>query len=1130
MDATQTKTTSWLDRPLVSTITLNWEIVLFTTLLILAILSRFYSLEARVMSHDENSHVYYSWLLYKGSGYSHDPVTHGPFQFHMVALSYFLFGDSDTSARIPAVLFSIATVAFMWNYRRYLGKAGAMVAAVLMIISPYMLYYGRYVRNEAFVALFGVVTLWAILRYLESGKHRYLYYLTLATVLHFTTKETAFIYTAQAMIFLAFYLIYRLTRLPWSRPADRRAFLIALMVGLLLVSAAAGVALVNRQTVIPSATETVSPAVPGAELENPASATQTNLLVFILLGLGAAGVLGSLFFLIRGYTWDGLRQERSFDMLVLLTTAVLPMLAPFPVKALGLNPIDYNNSQTILMNGVFIVLFALVAVAIGLLWKPRLWLINMALFYAVFVVFYTTVFTNGFGFVTGLVGSLGYWLEQQKVNRGSQPLYYYAFIQIPIYEFLPALGAILAGVLALFRRNPGEETLMQADPLAEFETPELNGDIPASNPLPVFELLLYWSVTSLLAYTIAGEKMPWLTVHIALPMILLAGWGLGKVINSFNWANLKERRGWLIVALLPVALFSLLAALGSLLGTNLPFQGKSLEQLRATTTFVISLVTFLISGLSISFLIRPWPAGQLASLLTLTVSASLGILTAQAAFRAAYINYDNATEYLVYAHSAGGVKEALAQIEELSERTSGGLNMAIAYDDATTYPYWWYLRNYTDQRYYGANPTRSLRDVPAILVGDPNYGKIEPVVGQAYYQFDYVRLWWPNQDYFGLTWERVLNTLRDPQMRSAVFKIWLNRDYKAYGEATQKDMSLPSWYPSARMRLYLRKDLVNQLWNYGTAPTAEEIVADPYEGKGIQLEADQIFGFEGVEPGQFTRPRGIAVAPDGSLYVADTGNHRIQHLDREGNVLQTWGSFGDTSTGQVPGGQFNEPWGIGVGPDGSVYVADTWNHRVQKFNREGEFVKMWGYFGQAEAPEAFWGPRAIAVDQEGRVFVTDTGNKRIVVFDRDGNFLTQFGTVGLNLGEFDEPVGIAADSEGRIYVADTWNQRIQVFIQDESGAFQAERSWDVVAWYGQSLDNKPYLAVNSAGQVFVTDPEGYRVLEFTSQGDIVRTWGDFGTGSNTFGLVGGIASDPNGGVWVTDPGNNRIMHFTPPEP
>src|SRR5574338_263032 len=132
---------SWLDRPLLSSITLNAETVLFAAILILAIFSRFYLLEPRVMSHDENSHVYYSWQFYKGQGFAHNPLMHGPLQFHLLALTYFMFGDNDFTARIPAVLFSIATVAFVWNYRRYLGRAGAMVAAVLMTISPYMLFY-----------------------------------------------------------------------------------------------------------------------------------------------------------------------------------------------------------------------------------------------------------------------------------------------------------------------------------------------------------------------------------------------------------------------------------------------------------------------------------------------------------------------------------------------------------------------------------------------------------------------------------------------------------------------------------------------------------------------------------------------------------------------------------------------------------------------------------------------------------------------------------------------------------------------------------------------------------------------------------------------------------------------------
>ncbi|MGB2911781.1 MAG: hypothetical protein WBB55_14455, partial [Anaerolineales bacterium] len=121
MQNTLENKTSWLDRSLLDKSVISVEILLFVLILILAVVSRFYNLEARVMSHDENSHVYYSWRLFRGQGFAHDPLMHGPLQFHMLALSYFVFGDGDFTARIPAALFSIATVAFMWNYRRYLG-------------------------------------------------------------------------------------------------------------------------------------------------------------------------------------------------------------------------------------------------------------------------------------------------------------------------------------------------------------------------------------------------------------------------------------------------------------------------------------------------------------------------------------------------------------------------------------------------------------------------------------------------------------------------------------------------------------------------------------------------------------------------------------------------------------------------------------------------------------------------------------------------------------------------------------------------------------------------------------------------------------------------------------------------
>ena len=390
-----------------------------------------------------------------------------------------------------------------------------------------------------------------------------------------------------------------------------------------------------------------------------------------------------------------------------------------------------------------------------------------------------------------------------------------------------------------------------------------------------------------------------------------------------------------------------------------------------------------------------------------------------------------------------------------------------------------------------------MRDVPIILVGQDNFGKIEAVVGQAYDKFDYQRIWWPNMDYMNLTTERIKNAILNPQMREAIFQIWLNRDYTLYSQIVGQDMSLQNWNPSEKFRLYIRKDVLAQLWDYGSTSSTVPIQADPYEGKQISLSADKIYGTTGTQPGQFQNPRDVALAPDGSLYISDTSNNRIQHLAADGSVLQVWGSFADISKGSAPGGTFFEPWGIAVSMDGSVFVADTWNHRIQKFTSDGKFVNMWGYFGQADTPFAIWGPRDIAIDSKGKLFITDTGNKRIVIYDADGNYVNQFGSVGLETGKFDEPVGITVDKEGLVYVADTWNQRIQVMVEDASGTYLPLVNWEIVGWYGQSLDNKPYLTVDNNGNLFTTDPEGYRILRFTTSGAFINYFGDLGTSPNS---------------------------------
>ncbi len=528
---------------------------------------------------------------------------------------------------------------------------------------------------------------------------------------------------------------------------------------------------------------------------------------------------------------------------------------------------------------------------------------------------------------------------------------------------------------------------------------------------PVKGLLLYWSVMSLIAFSFAGERMPWLTTHIAMPMILTSGWSFGRLLESFDWGSFKQNRGWLTIIFGGLFLLTTVRTFGTLLSDTPPFQGKELVQLEATSTFMLAFIAMLVSGLILAFLARKWTLAQMGKLLLVLFVAVLSAITMRTSFRANYILYDTAKEFLVYAHAARDPKDVLEQIEEISFRLTGGKDIVVAYDSDMLYPYWWYFRDYPNKRWYSEDPTRDLRDAPVILVGSGNYGKIEPVVADNYIRYDYTRLWWPTQDYYNLTFERVWNAFIDSEMRTALWEIWFNRNYEPYANITNTDtLTLENWQPSDSFRMYIRKDVVSKIWEYGASPVTLEPSVDPYEEKTVQLEGDQIL--VGNQDYQLNAPRDIAFAPDGSLYIADSRNHRILHLDQDGNLLHEWGEFAasDYNTNiMAPEGTFNEPWGLAVGSDGSVYVADTWNNRIQKFTAEGEFITMWGLFGTAESNYHFWGPRDVAVDSEGRIFITDTGNKRIVIFDSDGKDLTAFGGAGLGIGQFDEPVGIAVE-------------------------------------------------------------------------------------------------------------------------
>lgn len=264
---------------------------------------------------------------------------------------------------------------------------------------------------------------------------------------------------------------------------------------------------------------------------------------------------------------------------------------------------------------------------------------------------------------------------------------------------------------------------------------------------------------------------------------------------------------------------------------------------------------------------------------------------------------------------------------------------------------------------------------------------------------------------------------------------------------------------------------------------------------------------------QFASPQGVAVDSTGNVYVADTGNNRIQKFDAQGTLLTQWGSLGNGP------GQFTSPQSIATDAAGYVYVADTGNHRVQKFNAAGIYISQWGGAGSGDGKLS--SPQGVAVDGNGNVYVADTGNHRIQKFDAAGGYLSQWGGTGGGTGQFSSPAALALDPAGNIYVADTGNSRIQIF--DPAGAY-VRQFGGAGSGNGQML-SPAGIAIRSDGTVYVADTGNNRIEMFDAASAFVDYWGDAGAAAGQFSSPGGLAVDRTGNILVADRGNHRVQLF-----
>lgn len=1039
------------------------ELLVYGAVFAVAFGLRFWDLGARAMHHDESLHATYSWYLFKGRGYEHHPLMHGPFLFHAMALVYLLFGVTEATARFVPAAFGSAMVLLPLLLRPWLGRVGALAAAALIALSPTILYFSRFVgagAQDIIVAVAMLLMVAGIWQYLRTGLSRWLYAIAAGLALGFTTKEVTYILAAILVLYLdgaaaAAYAAQAGEERGWSAARQRwvaAALAPAAWALVLLWPWIGGLRRRLRLTSLPRAGE---------------------LLIVV-------GTLSAPMF--------------SAGAQVLLERVGVRMAAPSPVS-------DWSNEK--LWGAITIGTLIALGVYIGTAWRPKEWGIAALIFWGISVPLFTTFFTNPNGVATGIWGSLDYWLQQQDVRRGNQPVFYYLMLT-PVYEYV-ALTLALAGVVVTAIKG-GRDTAVAAlvAVLACLGAAVLGDGSHRSLPFAVLALLaatyamrghpfrqflVFWLGTLLFGLSAAGEKMPWLEVHVALPLALLAALTLDHAAAA---VRRLPPRAWVR----PVAGF----AAAGLTGAALALASDPLPWANLALAAVIAVAVGWAAWMVATR--RPF-AGLAAAALVL---AFLGPLSVRAAVVAAYEHGDIPVEMLVYTQTSPELAQIKAQIDQYARESGLGRDLPITVDstEAFTWPWAWYLRDYRRVVYPDLS---TYQDNPALLSSIPSGGVLLTEIanagvgvalggaygpGQRYKH----RAWFPEDQYRRTTTSLLLDWLRDP----GHWRMWGAYFLHRIPPAPIGSIDAVAYFPPG--------------WEPGQAVAA---AAQAAPEPRLEASGRLVAGAPGTGAGQFQRPAGLAVDGDGNVYVADSLNNRVQKLAPDGRLLATLGGPG----------QFREPWGVAVDKGGNVYVADTWNHRIEQFDRDLKLVRMWGRPPQqADAANAdpleLYGPRDIAVDASGNLWVTDTGHARLVKFSPDGQPLGAFGGRGSGPGQFQEPVSVAVAPNGDLLVTDTWNGRVQRF--DASFGYKGE--FRVDGWAGRGVENKPYLAVAPDGSVYLTEPDTGRVLHYGADG---RPLGSAGSLSDS-GVQArplGVAVDAGGHVWVSDGAGGTVVRLAP---
>lgn len=311
-----------------------------------------------------------------------------------------------------------------------------------------------------------------------------------------------------------------------------------------------------------------------------------------------------------------------------------------------------------LIAGAILLVTATISLALGLLWRGGVWLVCAGIFYGIWATLFTTFFTNPAGLFSGVWQGMGYWIAQQEVARGNQPWYYY-FVGMSVYEFLPTIFGIVGAIVFIKRRD----RLGMA--------------------------LAFWAGVNLLAYTVASEKMPWLLVNITLPFIFLAGKFLGEMVEKVTWpavyAGSRFAMTYLVLAAPTVFLAGLLFVGVALTDGDLaPSLGEA-----AVMCGVVAL------ALAMAWLLRMAADQERPSLIGLGIAVGLLAFTGWVAFLAAYTYDDSRMEILVYAQGSADLRDSYRELEknQFKQPAATARSATVKVDYDVWYPFQWYVRH-----------------------------------------------------------------------------------------------------------------------------------------------------------------------------------------------------------------------------------------------------------------------------------------------------------------------------------------------------------------------------------------------------------------------------------------------------